>query len=200
MCPPRPGESTGFDYDAVEAAIDDWKGQDTPPHPHPAQSATNGPPQAPDSGRTYTDAELAYALAEFARWLIYGSGISTHRRTKRTLAGPEGVTPSTANHSLARLIRSDTIASRAISAAWLLRPALFQGRSLAFIGRLPKVGMSRRKLAMYAWDFEAMFGIRNRGLRTISNRKALSASALRRWREARAKLESSARRQNAARN
>lgn len=143
-----------FDYDEIARLVD-------------GRCEADHAPDGSFASRSFTHAELAETLAEFVRWIVLGA----HRD------GP-GHGP---NQSLTRLIRADLIGRRAISAAWILRPALFDGASLSEVGRLPGVDSTRKMLCDHVADFEDVFGIHSRAMRTQTNRDRLSAAATKRW-------------------
>ncbi len=143
-----------FDYDEIDRLVD-------------GRCDADHAPEGSFAARTFTHAEYAAGLAEFARWMVLGA----HRD------GP-GRGP---NQSLARLLHADIIGRRAICAAWILRPELFAGASLSEVGRLPGVDGTRKMLCDHVADFEATFGVRSRGMRTQTNRDQLSLAALKRW-------------------
>ncbi len=88
-----------------------------------APSAEKTPPPAIYTQAQYTQA-LATALGEFSRWIVLG------QRRDGAGTGP--------NQSLACIVQADAIAKRALGAAWILRPELFEGQSLTAVGKLPK--------------------------------------------------------------
>jgi hypothetical protein len=116
--------------------------------------------------RTFSHSEMVSTLAEIVRWTVFGAARQRETDVSQTRA---------------LRIRVDTIGARAIVAAWILRPEMFDGLPLATIGELPNEKASRKVLCDHAADFEGTFGIRSQAQRTQTNRDQLSESARKRW-------------------
>lgn len=165
-----PEPSVDFDFDEVDRNLADYERMlAEKPGIAPAASTTT-PKPAPTSVsidaaanvRVYTKEDVAHALHEYARWLILG------------------LTKDTTDRERSYYI-ADTIAKRAIASAWVLDAQLFEGRTLADVGRLPCVRFSRERLAVHAREFSDVFHIPARGLRTETARRNYSRAAKRRW-------------------
>lgn len=171
----EPEPSVDFDFDEVDrnlAAYEQMLAEKPgiPAAAAAAPSTTNATKptatsvtiDAAASQRVYTKEDVAHALHEYARWLILG------------------LTKDTTDRERSYYI-ADTIAKRAIASAWVLDAQLFEGRTLADVGRLPCIRFSRERLAVHAREFSDVFHIPARGLRTDTARKNYSRAAKRRW-------------------
>lgn len=167
--------SQGFDYEAIYRAID---------HEEDKSAEARGKLPPTITARTYTDAQILTMFREAFRWIIVGSEYSTTGGTassNRRKRKATGVTDEAPNRSLSRVLNVIVSGRRAVAAAWVLMPELFDGGSLASIGLLPNVRTTRKTLCVHAKDFEDAFGIHCRAMRTEANRAQLSEAARARW-------------------
>lgn len=165
-----PGDdSVGFDFDAVDRALAEDDQRKSRRVNDTGTIITDDNDSRPtveidntSTQRLYTQADLAHALHEFARWIILGTATNSAIRDRAYYI-------------------SDTIAKRAIASAWVLDPQLFDGRSLSQIGRLPCIRFRRFSLAKHAREFSSVFHVASRGLKTQTARDAAKRAAVRRW-------------------
>ena len=153
-----PNESTPFDFDSVEIAVDG---------------------ESPEEGEAlYTREDLAQALAGMLVWIVSGSPYVTQRRGKLR-------TPRVSSDGKPLLPRMGTplLGKRALAAAWVVAPHLFNGCSLAHLASLPATGATRKTLSKHAQDFERMYGLKSRALRAEVEREHSASSARKRWQE-----------------